>query len=88
MIAVICSECKEGFLGLDENSCTFQEHESVKSKQFFKLTPVGWAPVGQNTPIECPNCKCNILKDIIQIWKEEKDRRSKHGAEARFGRKH
>ena len=79
MIAVICSQCKEGFLGLDEDCCTFKEGEIIQSKQFFKLTPIGWAPVGHGTTVECPNCHANILSDIDRIWQEERDKRKKDG---------
>lgn len=78
MIAIICSECKEGFLGLDENSCTFKDSEVIQSKQLYKLTPIGWSAMSFQDIIACPKCNTgSILKDIMQIWKEEKDTRRK-----------
>ena len=78
MIAVICSQCNEGFLGLDDDNCTFKAGEVIQSKQFFKLTPIGWSAMKLQDAIECPACKTpSILKDIQATWREEKDRRSK-----------
>ena len=78
MIAIICSQCGEGVLGFDEESCSFQSTESIQSKHFFKLTPEGWTATKICERIECPKCKSGaIIADIIKIWNEERDKRRK-----------
>ena len=79
MIAIICSQCSEGILGLDEENCTFTDSDlSFDSRHFFTLTPVGWSPVKFQPVIQCPKCKSPaIIVDIFRVWGEERDRRRK-----------
>jgi hypothetical protein len=78
LIAIICSQCEEGILGLDEENCTFQNAEPIGSHQFFILTSEGWTPMKWQAVIECPKCKSPaIIVDIFRVWREERDRRGK-----------
>ena len=77
MIAIVCSQCREGVLGLDEENCKFH-CMSYQSRDFFKLTSIGWVPIEYQAVIECPECKSQaIIVDIHRIWREEKDKRRK-----------
>ena len=79
MIAIICSQCNEGILGLDDKNCTFTDYDlEICSRHFFTLTPVGWSPVKFQSVIECPKCKSSaIIVDIHRVWREEKERLNK-----------